>query len=107
MEYPSSQSCYTSTPKLGQEGEGWVLHYCCDTLMRPLVVHTWHKHLEPHLRTSVNTSAHTDVTVCVHGGGGWGGVGEGVENLRLPVTSPRGSQRSASSCPDPGSAQGR
>lgn len=40
MGYPSSQSCYTSTPKLGQEVEGWVLHFCCDTLRRPLVVHT-------------------------------------------------------------------
>lgn len=42
MEYPSGQSCSISTPKLGHghKGKGWVLHYCCDTLRRPLVVHT-------------------------------------------------------------------
>lgn len=30
----------------------------------------WHKHLAPHLCTSVNTSAHMDVAVCAHMGAG-------------------------------------
>lgn len=42
----------------------------------------------------MNSSAHGHVCVHVHGGGS-----EDVDNARLPVTSPRGSQLSASSCP--------
>lgn len=87
-ENPSSRSCCTSTPTLGQEGEGWVLHYCCGTLRRPLVAAraSGTSVGSRFSAQSVNTSAHTDVTVCVRGARvGWG---EGVENLGLPVTSP-------------------
>lgn len=55
--------------------------------MCPLVVHPctqvqciWAQLLDPHLCTSVNTSAHTGMSVCAHV--------YGVGNTRLPVTSP-------------------
>lgn len=105
MGYPSGQFCPTSQPhklRRGREAKGWVLHYCSGTLRQPLVVLTCTQvamHLaqafgstSPHKREYLCTHGH--VCVCVHMGWGWG-----VENPRLPVTSPPGSQLSASSCP--------
>lgn len=105
MGYPSGQFCTPSQPhklRRGREAKGWVLHYCGGTLRQPLVVLTCTQvamHLaqafgstSPHKREYLCTHGH--ICVCMHMGWGWG-----VENPRLPVTSPPGSQLSSSSCP--------
>lgn len=75
MEYSSGQSCSTRPPNgLGQEGKGWVLHYCCNTLWRPLVVHVAMHLAQAFGSTSLHKceylSAHMDMAVCAHMGVG-------------------------------------
>lgn len=83
---PSGQCCSTSpTSRRGRFA----------LLLRDRRTLWWYKRLDPHLCTSVNTSTHADMPVYAHMGSGRGDV----EDSRLPVTSPLGSQLSASSRP--------
>lgn len=76
MEYPSGQSCSTRPPKWGwgrraRAGFRTIAAVPYDALWWSMCTQTtMHKHLAPHLCTSVNTSAHMDVAVCAHMGVG-------------------------------------
>lgn len=109
MEYPSGQSCSTRPPKWGwgrraRAGFRTIAAVPYDALWWSMCTQTTMHLAQAFGSTSLHKCeylrTHGRGCVCSHGSGG-------VKNSRLLVTSPLGSHLSASSCPHPGSTQGR